>query len=146
MEEFFTQGRLIYINDKGYLECSKNPDLLQNGVTSFEPDVEINSLHVRPHRASKLAITMVGDRGFIFFQGQNLRIHQIDFRGGTWDYLGELDGVPRRVVGSSIAAIAEKLPSDGLLELHIKVFSQNADLEIEAYESDSGDLWTLGKQ
>jgi hypothetical protein len=108
-------------------------------MSTWTPDSAVNSLHVKPHRASKLAIVETRNRGFIYYQGRNLRLCQIDFQDGSWSDLGEMDGISRRVVGSSIAAIA------GNDFKTFNIFSQNAELELQGHHSvDDGDTWWLG--
>ncbi|KAF8242072.1 hypothetical protein K440DRAFT_664976 [Wilcoxina mikolae CBS 423.85] len=132
-------ARLVYINPSGYIECVKNTNCRTELGGTWTPDPAVNSLQVKPHRASKLAIVETRNRGFIYYQGRNLKLCQIDFQDGSWSDLGDMDGISRRVVGSAIAAVA----GNGFETL--KIFSQNADLELEEHYSDgNGDTWSLG--
>ena len=78
------------------------------------------------------------DKLSIFYQARNFKLRQARLRDGAWQTL-ELDGVSRRVIGSSIAATASAHSGS------YKIFSQNTDLALEEHNHDDDrDFWTLG--
>ena len=78
------------------------------------------------------------DKLGIFYQARNFKLRQASFQDGVWQTL-ELDGVSRRVIGSSIAVTASARSGS------YKIFSQNTDLALEEHNHDGDrDFWSLG--